>query len=247
MWTPSTREIPSSIKPLSCDWPPCSSLEFITQEEQKRHIKCHAHDVRTDWKPSSKCSWYRCSSKACHKDLKSFENHLNNIHVNPLVCTVESCTHGKPFRGKPDLQRHIDTAHGLKRFRCRFEYCGLYKKQFSRKDKWMSHVRDFHDTQPCPYDHCRWEVSNTFSESLAKHLGKTHGNFECALKVCKGSVSHFSEKALAEHLQVCHNIGWNQVLRAKDAAKATGVFVLGVEHIPAHTEVFQCSHCSARN
>jgi len=137
--------------------------------------------------------------------LKSFEAHLNNIHVNPLVCTVEHCKHRKPFRANHDLQRRIATAHNpYAKYVCPYESCADRRRGFSLKDKWLSHLREHHDTEWCPFTHCplRQEHPPPHSQSTSKHIGKAHSNLECALKSCEGKISRFSETQLLEHLEI---------------------------------------------
>lgn len=239
---PSLRSL--TPRQFQCNWPRCVKVgSFGSVEEWKKHMKEHARCVRNSWKPLEPCCWYGCSSKARHKTSKLFEDHLNNIHINPLICTVEGCKHKKPFRGKADLQRHISSVHieGLKS-RCPFPRCMSEGKDFSRKDKLISHLREIHDTDPCPFSHCSGEL-NPMTDSTAKHIGKLHGEFECALKSCRRSVSQFCERGFLEHLELDHNMRWEVVLKTRDIVKSLGNGSLRDEHILS-TQADDCSLCS---
>lgn len=177
------------------------------------------------------------------------EDHISNIHINPLLCTRNGCKHRTPFRGKADLQRHIDTVHGkAPKIRCPYRRCQSSEaKLYSRKDKLISHLRDVHDTDPCPHNHC---VSSMFSspdscESTAKHIGKMHGEYECALRSCSGTRSQFSEESFMAHLQLHHEIKWERVLKTKDLAKRAGR-VLREEHVVGQFEFSDCTSCKPR-
>lgn len=207
-------------------------------------MKGHARSVRSIWKPSQPCSWHGCPSKARHKAAKQFEDHLNNIHINPLVCTVEGCKHKTPFRGKADLQRHINSVHinGIKA-KCPFRKCASEGRDFSRKDKLVLHLRVIHDTDPCPFAHCM-VVLDPRKDSTAQHFSKLHGDFECALGSCKAHVSQFCESGFLEHLQLDHKMAWESVLKARDMAKKTERRALSDEHIRLMcTEVYDCTVC----
>jgi hypothetical protein len=237
---------------LDCNWKDCPSGDLCsTIESHRSHLKSHAETAREDWKCQQKakksdggikCTWNGCTTKARYKSEKLFEQHLVNIHINPLVCTVKHCKHTKPFRANHDLQRHIATAHaGTPKYCCPFTFCS--GKRFPRKDKWMKHLHDHHDTEPCPYAHC---LDDSFvgcpGKSTAAHIAKMHGTFECGLSSCnKGKVSGFSDAALSEHLQVSHNIEWAIVLKARDCAKAKGDSTLRNEHLPEIPH--ECKSC----
>ncbi|KAF8863594.1 hypothetical protein BDZ45DRAFT_105030 [Acephala macrosclerotiorum] len=235
----------STPRQFQCDWPRCVKAgSFSSVEAWKNHIKEHARSVRNSWKPLEPCCWYGCPSKARHKTSKLFEDHLNNIHINPLICTVEGCKHKKPFRGKADLQRHISSVHidGVKS-RCPFPRCMSEGRDFSRKDKLISHLREIHDTDPCPFSHCIGGL-NPMIDSTAKHIGKLHGEFECGLRSCRRSLSQFCERGFLEHLQLDHNMRWELVLKTRDAAKSLGSGTIRDEHIMS-MEVEDCSVCCA--
>ncbi|KAE9378655.1 hypothetical protein N431DRAFT_146499 [Stipitochalara longipes BDJ] len=178
-----------------------------------------------------KCTWNGCTTKAKYKTEKLFEQHLVNIHINPLVCTVKDCNYTKPFRAKHDLQRHIDTAHsGTSKYRCHFESC---TKGFARKDKWIKHMFDHHDTEPCPYAHCPEDnFVPGVGKSTTEHIAKLHGMFECGLDSCSdGKASGFSDTALSEHLQVAHNMEWATVLKSRACAKSKKDSTVRIDHI----------------
>lgn len=234
----------SSIpRQYNCGWLGCiKSGSLSNVEEWKLHMKDHARIVRTSWRPSEPCCWYGCPSKARHKTAKLFEDHLNNIHINPLLCTVDGCNHKTPFRGKADLQRHINCVHieGSKA-KCPFLSCRSEGRDFSRKDKLIIHLRDAHDTDPCPFAHCV-VVLDPRIDSTAKHIAKLHGEFECALGSCKQFVSSFCDSGLLEHLQLDHKMDWGTVLKARDIAKNVENKTLRDEHV-MRAEVYNCSIC----
>jgi hypothetical protein len=235
-----------SVRDLRCDWPHCFSLGvFDSVEKHKSHIKHHAQEVSSKWSPGRKCTWHKCSSKASHRSRNLFEAHLNNIHINPLVCTVKDCKHKTPFRANHDLQRHIATAHNVdSKYTCPFTSCA--SRGFIRKDKWMSHVKGHHDTELCPYAHCQRHTENIplHQRSISKHIGKAHSSFECALKSCKGKISRFAESQLLEHLQIHHGMEWALVLNARDMVKADGGRTLTSDHLKQDSEVRDCKICT---
>ncbi|CZR58450.1 uncharacterized protein PAC_08342 [Phialocephala subalpina] len=245
------RSVSSTSREFRCDWPQCSKLEFTTAEEHKLHTKFHAREVRNRWQPSSpnnKCTWHSCTSQARLKTSKLFEDHISNIHINPLICTRDGCKHKTPFRGKADLQRHIDSVHNnVPKIRCPYEACSLSdEKSFCRKDKLICHLRKVHDTDPCPYDHsANCLISSTeFCESTARHIGKVHGEYECALKSCEGTRSQFSEEGLLEHLQLGHDIRWEMVLKIRDVVKKVDGRVLRDGHLRGKYEIPDCTSCA---
>lgn len=235
-----------SVGDLRCDWPQCSSLGiFDSIEKHKSHIKHHAQDVSNNWSPGRKCTWYKCNSKASHRSRNLFEAHLNNIHVNPLICTFKHCKHKKPFRANHDLQRHIATAHNVDwKYTCPYTSCG--RREFIRKDKWMSHLKENHDTEPCPYAHCQRRAENIplHERSISRHIGKIHSDFECALRSCKGKISRFAESQLLEHLQLHHAMEWTLVLKARDMVKADGRRTLTSDYLLQNMEVRDCKICT---
>ncbi|PMD16959.1 hypothetical protein NA56DRAFT_752632 [Hyaloscypha hepaticicola] len=227
---------PSATAPSECGWKRCSSNLSCSTSKYRAHLKFHAEEARKQWKGARangemKCTWSGCKGKGKYPTEKLFEQHLINIHINPLVCTVKNCSHTKPFRARHDLQRHIDTAHsGTSKYRCPFDFC---TKGFTRKDKWSKHLYDHHDTEPCPYSHCPDEnfVAGV-EQSTAEHIAKMHGIFECGLDGCNdGRVFGFSDTGLSEHLQVVHNMEWVTVLRARASAKSKGDSTLQIDHI----------------
>lgn len=241
------NNIQPSARAFRCDWPQCSSLVYLSNgEERKRHDKLHAQEMSNSWEKGQRCPWPKCSSNATHKSRNLFEVHLNNIHVNPLVCTVEHCKHRKPFRANHDLQRHIATAHNpYAKYVCPYESCADRCRGFSRKDKWLSHLREHHNTEWCPFAHCplRQEHPLPHSQSTSKHIGKAHSNLECALKSCEGKISRFSETQLLEHLELHHAMEWALGLKARNTMKAFGDHTLRSEHLLHEVPVCDCKIC----
>jgi hypothetical protein len=236
-----------SERDLRCNWPQCSSIgEFNNVEEQKIHIKHHAQEVSSNWSPDRRCTWHNCRSKASHKSQNLFDTHINNIHVNPLVCTVNHCKHKAPFRANHDLQRHIATAHHVYvKFKCPFEPCMSRGRGFTRKDKFLSHLKEHHETAPCPYSHCQYGQGDgpLHRKSTSKHVGKAHGFFECALKSCEGKVSRFLEAQFLEHLEIQHAMKWALVLKARDVMMASGGLTLQPQHLLQGVDVRDCRVC----
>jgi hypothetical protein len=245
----------SSSAGLNCKWRECPSGPFSNIEKYRYHLKTHADSARQDWKNRKDaqtsdtgitCTWHGCPSGAKYKSEKLFEQHLVNVHINPLVCTVKHCKHTKPFRANHDLQRHIATAHTQKsKYRCPFVYCSHTVKGFPRKDKWIVHLQRHHDTDPCPYAHCQSLDDPTVGcrPSTALHIAKIHGTFECGLPGCKEKVSGFSDTALSEHLQVAHDMEWAFVLQARDSAKVQRDNFVRIEHLPEYSRRHWCKCC----
>lgn len=234
---------PPNPRRYDCGWLGCAKADSLSNvEDWKLHMKEHARTALDSWKPTEPCCWQGCSSKARPKTAKMFEDHLNNIHINPLLCTFEGCRHRTPFRGKADLQRHINSVHveGTKA-KCPFLGCRSERRDFSRKDKLILHLREVHDTDPCPFAHCVVDLDPR-TDSTAKHIAKLHGEFECALGSCQEFVSSFCDNGLLEHLQLDHKMQWETVLKARDMAKNIGNKTLRNEHIMG-AEVYNCSIC----
>jgi hypothetical protein len=240
-----SNEVPE--RDLQCDWPQCSSLgSFGNVENYKSHLKYHARQVSNKWGVGQRCTWHGCNSKATHKNRNLFEGHLNNIHVNPLVCTVKHCKHKTPFRANYDLQRHIATVHGVQsKYKCPYDSCADKGKGFIRKDKWLMHLKERHEFEPCPHAHCQHRLENIplWRQSTSKYIGKSHSNFECSLKSCKETISRFSESQLLEHLEIHHEMEWTLVLKMKDTVKAAGDGILRSAHLPQGVEVRDCQIC----
>jgi hypothetical protein len=234
-----------SSRELRCDWPQCSSMGvFSSVEDYKIHIKDHAQAVSSEWEEGQKCNWYKCSSKASHKSRNLFETHLNNIHVNPLVCTVKNCKHKTPFRANHDLQRHIATAHHVRpKYKCPYKCCAEFPA-FIRKDKWLRHLQGLHESDPCPYAHCQRQMESLSPRHGSRHIGKAHSNFECALKSCEGTTSRFSESQFLEHMEVHHAMEWALVLKMRDIVKRLGGRTLRSKYLPQDVEVHDCKICT---
>jgi hypothetical protein len=232
----STSQYPIKA-PSVCGWKDCSSsISSSNIEEFRAHLKCHAEKARVLWgnkKADSgmNCTWNGCTAKAKYRTGKLFEQHLVNIHINPLVCTVKGCSHTKPFRAKHELQRHIDSVHsGTPKYSCPFSQC---TKGFRRKDKWMEHLFGSHDTERCPYAHCPDDNFVAGGErSTRDHIAKLHGIFECGLGCSEdGKASGFSDSALSEHLQITHKMEWATVLKARACAKSSRDCTLRIKHL----------------
>jgi hypothetical protein len=143
---------------LPCDWPCCASSEiFIDTLARSHHVAdTHIVDVLND--PSRKCTWPGCRSKSVFRTFKLLEAHVNNIHINPLCCTVPQCKHKRPFSKQGDLDRHILSVHNAKlSFKCPYLGCRRHERGFPRKDKLKDHINNLgHGSFHCKYHHCKY-------------------------------------------------------------------------------------------
>ncbi len=99
------------------------------------------------------CRWPNCSSSRVFKDKYTLNEHLTNIHITPLCCSITGCSVG-PFGKKSDLNRHISTIHGKSGFFCPIESYESKTTRFARKDKLVKHMREEHDNVRCSLNHC---------------------------------------------------------------------------------------------
>jgi hypothetical protein len=229
-----------SLQLLQCKWPDCSGVAyFINSQEYRRHIKSHEHTVRKNWDPKQPCSWHECSSAARYATFKLFEQHINNFHVNPLTCPVKYCKLKTPFRGQYELTRHIANTHEKLKHPCPYQGCPRSVKEFPRKDKLLLHLRVCHNTEPCPYAHCREDRP----DSISKHVGKTHGRLECGLDLCHGKISRFLDNALLDHLEFDHAMDRALSMQARDRAKVATDGILRPGHISKSTQYRGCVCC----
>jgi len=131
-----------------------------------------------------------------------------NIHVRPLICTVQGCTYTKPFGKSCDLKRHIDGVHKRQlEFKCPVDSCDASITSFSRKDKLLKHMREYHDHVKCLLNHCGAGVLAGNEES---HLQYGHGDLECQYGACAlGPPSRFSRQGLEKHFRIDHYIYYN--------------------------------------
>ena len=204
---------------FSCTWDGCpygSSSEATLPV----HLKQHASSVLRQWSQHSTCMWQGCKSKASFKDERLYKLHLQNIHINPLVCPILKCHHKRPFRDYADLFRHRSTAHSVLRpYVCPFENCPEEVSTFARKDKWVKHIREIpHEGDKfCPYYHCTEQATLSAGfqtrEEISKHFAKLHSNYEssqilCALGACafNPESERWTSSGLQDHLKRFHGM-----------------------------------------
>lgn len=226
--------------PWNCPWLGCSAT--CSADESKSHISNHLNTISEEWSGATACEWPKCTSKALFKTAKLLANHTLNVHVEPLVCTVPSCSHKKPFGKKCDLLRHIRTIHtiGLT-YKCRVHGCDANVTGFSRRDKMLQHMREMHTLLKCGYNHCSAEV---LEAETASHLQQSHGNLECAIGDCKNAhKSYFRADSLLKHLRTSHSIPRaftsNMLLNAQLSADKTVL-----EHFGPGEGWKACKSCS---
>jgi hypothetical protein len=160
--------------------------------------------------PRYKCQWEGCRSRAVFKNKSLLNEHIRNVHSQPLVCAVAECSHKSPFSRKSDLRRHQRSVHSTERgFVCSVPSCDAHIKEFTRKDHLTKHMRDLHDNYFCSLRHCPRETRQSFakSEDLARHIENEHGDFECAIQGCAiGLSSKFTRVNLKYHLRNHHGV-----------------------------------------
>ena len=162
------------------------------------------------WSVGSKCTWSGCTSRARFKTKPSLKVHLDNIHVNPLLCKEPHCEWKKPFGKSCDLTRHHSTVHSKERaYVCKVTSCDAPIKEFARKDHLMIHMRERHDNYYCPMNHCSRGKGASFAtpEEVAVHVQDSHDGdvYECAIGACaQGSVSKFPWGSAESHLRNHH-------------------------------------------
>ena len=143
------------------------------------------------------------------KTPKQLEQHLENIHRNPLVCSTLGCSHRKPFGKQSDLNRHIRSVHlATYDHDCPYEDCS---QAFKRQDKLKKHLRECHPQVRCLLHHCSATIPDIQREV---YQAEAHGTYECALGLCKDNPSsRFSWVAFRRHLRLHHKMS----LRLADA------------------------------
>jgi hypothetical protein len=212
------------------------------------HLQEHSNTVSPLWKEGQPCPWPRCTSKATFKTRAVFQTHLDNIHVNPLLCSAKGCTHKKPFRSNSELQRHMQTAHpkGELPYKCPYSECKCSPRQFARRDKWLQHIRKGHDEPMCPLNHCEAGMRYAFATraELIEHIKKYHGNYECGIGSCsQKSQSRFSEFELFKHLEFHHDIQGKDLATARNAANAARDRTVRPSHLPDPVSCMDCRFC----
>lgn len=223
----------------SYEKPPTTSTKSgISARDRK-----YADFLESNFCGPARCPWKGCTSRARFPNPRALNNHLNNIHLKPLVCDVEGCGYQKPFRNKYDLERHRQTAHlRARNHECPFEKC--QKLGFARKDKLWVHIRELHDSSSsasdsCPVIHCGRDVATHISE----HMQKEHGSFECGLRNCGTRQSRFTEVQLENHLRDAHGVYSGEASRAVAAAKKVSDKTVRRENLCIDTKVRDCVVC----
>ncbi|KAK3933855.1 hypothetical protein QBC46DRAFT_99563 [Diplogelasinospora grovesii] len=152
------------------------------------------------------CPELNCSSKATFKNRGKLEEHIRNIHRNPLLCKLPGCRYTEPFGRQTDLDRHVATKHGdgKRRYVCPFEDCKASTREFLRNDKLQAHVKDYHPMVRCGLNHCDDEIADT-ETVRGGHFVQAHGRYECALGSCESAPhSYFTEAMIRRHLRIHH-------------------------------------------
>ncbi|RDL37982.1 uncharacterized protein BP5553_05415 [Venustampulla echinocandica] len=191
-------------QPIMCDWPACTLVEnFVDAAARSCHITiAHIEKVRDD--TSGACTWPGCKSKLKFPTKARLNNHIDNIHVDPLRCLVPGCKRKLPFERKGDLERHIATVHERRgTWKCPQQGCPRHYRGFSRTDKLREHARSqSHSTLYCPYDHCYFNVCRAFmtDAEVSSHCRSHHAEFECGIGSCANSNSCFDEKRFQRHI-----------------------------------------------
>lgn len=213
-----------------CQWPECRTHEFSSSWKLSCHLQdTHRKVLLKTWTVNKKCQWPKCLSRAIFKSKSNYQTHLDNIHVNPLLCGVTGCTYQKPFRNNHDLTRHINTIHSKDRtfqYSCSHPQCISSQKKFVRKDKWLEHLRKSHNNQVCPFTHCE-RVEDVFGtpKDLTQHIKDSHGSYECGIGPCQDTVSRFAEFEFCKHLEYVHGI-----CNPQDIGGARNIAYLAKDH-----------------
>lgn len=153
-----------------------------------------------------KCMQENCPGRVkTFYHLSIFERHMQNYHINPLMCTEPGCTHRKPFGRKGDLNRHFSSVHkGERPFKCPVKGCRENTHGFTRRYKLQQHRAEKHHLFRCTLTHCSAKVQEG---SEHEHLAKDHGEFECALGACQArGESQFKTSSLNAHLELEHGL-----------------------------------------
>jgi hypothetical protein len=202
-----------------CGWTRCAAdYPFLSGEEARNHLTVHKHTLLQSWKGCTTCGWPKCFSSRVFKDKYALSEHLTNIHVTPLHCSIAGCSVG-PFGKRSDLNRHVATIHGKSSFVCPVESCQSMTTGLSRKDKLVKHMREEHDNVRCSLNHCGAIILDGQQEA---HVENYHGDWECALMACQhGPPSCFTQKAAELHLVRVHKMNRATASFGSSVARAT--------------------------
>lgn len=231
---------------FSCGWKGCESGHYVLRAdgaEAKQDLTIHKNILLQSWKGPTTCDWSNCSSSRVFKDKYTLNEHLTNIHVTPLCCSITGCSVG-PFGKKSDLNRHTATIHGKTAFFCPIESCESKSTGFPRKDKLVKHMREEHDNVRCSLNHCGAVILDGQQE---EHIQNYHGEWECALMACqRGQPSHFTVERARLHLIGVHKMNPTTALSSLSRAEkwsADHIIHRGDLGIYAITPLAECQGC----
>jgi hypothetical protein len=212
------------------EWASCPGGYCVLpgEEAARNHLTIHKTALLQSWNGLTTCGWPKCSSSRVFKDKCALNEHITNIHVTPLCCSIAGCSVG-PFGKKSDLNRHIAAIHGKPGFFCPVESCESRTAGFPRKDKLVKHMRDEHDNVRCSLNHCGAIILDGQQEA---HVQNCHGDWECALMACQhGPPSNFTLNAARLHLMSVHK------LNRPTAESSASLAVLHSPNHIVHSEV----------
>lgn len=253
-----------SSKMLPCTWAGCDMLS--AESEITVHLNSHGQEAAGMFHAPSRCTWSGCKSKAILKSPKLYEQHLKNLHIQPLICTVSKCSYKKPFRNQKDLDRHGAAIHSdVKRYECPYDSCESEIKTFARRDKWLKHIREtIHENDDfCPYHHCDAAITGAFPgfknrKEIVDHFTKVRcfgalrsdyvnhpenrgEGYEYALGSCAQSRyrSYWRKRGLDEHLRENHGLDYVEYTQL-DGVERT----LEARHVDASAQYHDCTICN---
>jgi hypothetical protein len=204
----ATRDSASTFpqRVITCGWTSCATSHYVLQSDEaeaKHHLTTHKNALLQSWNGPTTCGWPNCSSSRVFKAKYALNEHITNIHVAPLSCSIPGCSVWR-FGKKSDLKRHVATVHGKSGFFCPIESCKAITIGFPRKDKLVKHMREEHDNVRCSLNHCGRVIPDGQQEF---HVQNCHGDWECALMACQhGRPSHFTLRAIRLHLKNVHKM-----------------------------------------
>lgn len=206
------RNLHSVGQSSRCVWPECSSSDsFMGLEAIEDHIvKAHVSAVQVAW-PG--CKWPDCESrKGAFSTASRLWDHIQNIHIEPLICPERDCSHKKAFGKQGDLDRHYKSKHfnGSLPFKCTRPLCPKPINGFARRDKLKEHVRNWHGAFECLIPGCHRGSGNCFrtQDQLDSHGQAGHRGLErgCQLSHCQTSNTFEAslDVLLADHIAAIH-------------------------------------------
>jgi hypothetical protein len=244
----ATKESATSFpkRVISCGWTSCTIVQYVPrgdEAEAKLHLTTRKDALLQSWNGPTTCGWPNCSSSRVFKDKCNLNEHITNIHVAPLCCSIDGCSVG-PFGKRSDLNRHVATIHGQSGFFCPIESCQSMTTGFSRKDKLVKHMREEHDNVRCSLNHCGAIILDGQQEA---HVQNYHGDWECALMACQhGPPSYFTQKAAELHLVRVHKMNRATASFGSSVARGTVPDHIiqrdGLTILPIHP-IVDCQSC----